>query len=143
MVTVRRCEGCGDELPAARGRPRKRCEPCGRTWRRADSPKAIEALQAQQDARGPRGTATEDACRRELEQLPEPLRSSAVAMAALELARSIDLGIVSFRFQSGLVKELRDCMDALQAKAPRRERDGLDQLAERRASRRGAAASGE
>lgn len=73
----------------------------------------------------------------ELDELPEHLARSATAAAALELARSIDLGQYSFRFQAGLVKELRDCMTELKAQAPAKERDSVDDLAARRAARRG------
>jgi hypothetical protein len=77
----------------------------------------------------------------ELEGFPADLRASATAAAALRLADSIDLGPISFRFQAGLVSELRECMTELRAKAPAKvEGDKVDDLLARRARRRAAPA---
>lgn len=66
-----------------------------------------------------------DAVRAELEQLPEPLRGSASATAALGLARALDEvpTEVLFRFQGGLVSQLLVCMAEL------RERAGMNKAA--------------
>jgi len=77
----------------------------------------------------------------ELAELPDDLRACATAAAALRLADSIDLGPISFRFQAGLVSELRECMTELRAKAPAKvEGDKVDDLLARRARRRSASA---
>lgn len=82
------------------------------------------------------------AVRRDLDQLPAELRATTAAAAAEGLARSLDLGTETYRFQAALVKELRDCMTALQAMAPPKveEADPVDDLNARRAARRAAAA---
>lgn len=55
----------------------------------------------------------------ELTELPEPLRASASATAALTLARSLDEVPVEmlFRFQGGLVAQLLACMAELRERA--------------------------
>lgn len=79
----------------------------------------------------------------ELSRLPEELATSATAASALCLADSIDLGIAGFRFQAGLVAQLRECMSELAARAPAKpEGDHVDELNERRAARRRSAAAG-
>src|SRR4051812_2105508 len=83
------------------------------------------------------------AVRAELARLPDELRTSASAMAAQELAKSIDLGTETYRFQAALVRELRETMDWLAAKAPPEvEGDAVDDLNARRAARRRAASAG-
>lgn len=78
---------------------------------------------------------------RDLAKLPEELRTSSAALAAQELARSIDQGPETYRFQAALVRELRETMDSLAAKAPPQiEGDTVDDLNERRAARRAASA---
>jgi uncharacterized Zn finger protein (UPF0148 family) len=134
------CQDCGTELPerTGRGRPAVRCATCQREHRKAS--RRIDAkppLKPESERPG----NVEQAARRELDGMPAELRDGAVAMAVLELARSIDLGAYSFRFQSGLVSELRDAMKELRDKAPSEERDPLDDLAARRAARRGSAAA--
>jgi hypothetical protein len=80
---------------------------------------------------------------RDLDRLPEELRESTAAMAAQELAKSIDLGPETYRFQASLVRELRETMDSLTAKAPPKvEGDAVDDLNARRAARRSAASAG-
>lgn len=83
------------------------------------------------------------AVRRDLEQLPMELRETTIAASAEGLARSLDLGTETYRFQASLVKELRDCMSALAEMAPPKveEGDPVDDLTAKRAARR-AAASG-
>lgn len=79
----------------------------------------------------------------ELEQLPDELASSATALGALALADSIDLGVETYRFQSALVAQLRECMTELAAKAPPKvEGDHVDELNDKRAARRRAASAG-
>lgn len=79
----------------------------------------------------------------DLEELPERFRTSTTALAAQALARSIDLGPETYRFQSALVGQLVDCMNQLVAKAPAKvEGDSVDDLNARRAARRSAAAAG-
>jgi hypothetical protein len=87
----------------------------------------------------------QDAVQDALRRLPEDLATSPTAVAALGIARSLDeLGVDSFRFQAGLVKELRECMAELAAKAPAKaEGDSVDDLAAARAARRRTAASGQ
>jgi hypothetical protein len=83
-----------------------------------------------------------EAVEAELARLPEELATSATAASALLLADSIDMGRASFRFQAGLVKELRECMSELAAKAPAKpEGDHVDELNERRAARRRSASA--
>jgi hypothetical protein len=55
----------------------------------------------------------------ELSELPEPLRASASATAALTLARSLDEVPTEmlFRFQGGLVAQLLACMAELRERA--------------------------
>lgn len=83
------------------------------------------------------------AVNRDLAQLPEELRMSATAIAALRLAESIDLGTETYRFQAALVRELRECLTELVAKAPPKvEGDAVDDLNARRAARRASASTG-
>lgn len=82
------------------------------------------------------------AVRRELSGLPADLQLSATAAAAEGLARSLDLGTDTYRFQAALVAQLRDCMAELAEKAPAKvEGDTVDDLNARRAARRSAAAA--
>jgi hypothetical protein len=84
-----------------------------------------------------------DAVERQLDELPDDVARSATAAAALALADSIDLGTESYRFQAGLVSQLRECMNELIAKAPAKvEGDRVDDLNARRAARRRAASAG-
>lgn len=82
------------------------------------------------------------AVRRDLSHLPEWISDTTAAAAAEGLARSLDLGVETYRFQSALVRELRDCMTALADMAPpvAEEGDPVDDLAAQRAARRAAAA---
>jgi hypothetical protein len=83
------------------------------------------------------------AVRRELADLPESLQQTATAAAAEGLARSLDLGTETYRFQAALVAQLRECMAELTAKAPAKvEGDSVDDLNARRAARRVAASAG-
>jgi hypothetical protein len=83
------------------------------------------------------------AVKRDLARLPEELQTSATAIAAIRLAESIDLGTETYRFQSALVGQLRECLTELVAKAPPEvEGDAVDDLNTRRAARRAAAAAG-
>lgn len=84
------------------------------------------------------------AVRRDLDKLPADLRETSTAAAAEGLARSLDLGTETYRFQASLVKELRECMTALAEMAPPEveEGDPVDDLTARRKARR-AAASGQ
>lgn len=134
------CQDCGTDLPpkTGRGRPKVRCTPCQREHRKAS--RRVDN-QVPPRPENERPGSVEQAARREIDAMPLEVRDSAVAMAVLELARSIDLGSYSFRFQSGLVKELRDAMNELREKAPSEERDALDELADRRAARRGSEAA--
>lgn len=79
---------------------------------------------------------------RDLAGLPESLRVSATALSAQALARSIDQGPETYRFQSALVGQLMACMAELRELAPPKvEGDTVDELNAARARRR-AAASG-
>ncbi len=73
-----------------------------------------------------------------LGRMPDRVAQSPTAMACLELARSIDQGPETYRFQAALVKELRDCMAELEARtdATGTVEDDVDDLAARRAARR-------
>jgi hypothetical protein len=87
--------------------------------------------------------AVRSAVEAELERLPDELRTSATSMAALALADSIDLGVETYRFQSALVAQLRECMTELRAMAPPKvEGDHVDELNDKRAARRRAASAG-
>lgn len=84
-----------------------------------------------------------DAVEMQLDELPEQLAKSPTAAAALRLADSIDLGVESYRFQSALVGQLRECMNELREQAPAKsEGDTVDELNAKRAARRSAAAAG-
>lgn len=79
----------------------------------------------------------------ELAGLPDDLATSSTAASALRLADSIDLGTETYRFQSALVAQLRECMTELRALAPPKvEGDHVDELNDKRAARRRAAAAG-
>ena len=82
------------------------------------------------------------AVHRDLERFPAELRQTATAAAAEGLARSLDLGTETYRFQAALVRELRECMTALADMAPpeAKEADPVDDLNAKRAARRAAAA---
>jgi hypothetical protein len=69
---------------------------------------------------------------------PDRVAQSPTAMAAMELARSIDQGPETYRFQAALVKELRECMAELwsAAESAGQVEDDVDDLAARRAARR-------
>lgn len=60
-----------------------------------------------------------EAVEAELSRLPAELASSTAAVSALGLAHSLDAldASVLFRFQAGLVRELRECMAELAARA--------------------------
>lgn len=68
---------------------------------------------------------------------PHSVSQSPTAMAALELAASIDQGPETYRFQAALVRELRDCMAELKSAADALgvTGDDVDDLAARRAAR--------
>lgn len=84
-----------------------------------------------------------EAVEAEIERLPDELATSATAASALRLADSIDLGTETYRFQSALVGQLRECMAELAEKAPAKvEGDPVDELAEQRNARRKAASAG-
>lgn len=84
-----------------------------------------------------------DAVEMQLDELPTDLAQSPTAAAALRLADSIDLGVETYRFQSALVAQLRECMAELAEKAPAKvEGDTVDELAEQRTARRKAASAG-
>lgn len=84
-----------------------------------------------------------DAVENELAGLPDDLSESPTAAAALALAESIDLGTDTYRFQSALVAQLRECMTELHEKAPAKvEGDKVDDLNARRDARRRAASAG-
>lgn len=73
-----------------------------------------------------------------LSEFPERIAQSPTAMAALELARSIDQGPETYRFQAALVKELRECIAELWSAATALSpvEDEVDDLTTRRAARR-------
>lgn len=84
-----------------------------------------------------------DAVEAELAGLPDDLATSSTAASALRLADSIDLGTETYRFQSALVAQLRECMTELRALAPPKvEGDHVDELNDKRAARRRAASAG-
>ena len=76
-----------------------------------------------------------EAVERELERikgLDERLSESPLAMMAVELARQLD-GENSATSKSLCVKALKECLDALEARAPaERAKDGIDELKSRR-----------
>lgn len=76
-----------------------------------------------------------------LGSLPVSVAASPTALAAAELARSIDQGPETYRFQAALVRELRECCAELRAAAEAMgsTEDDVDDLAARRAARRAAA----
>lgn len=76
--------------------------------------------------------------------LPDAVAQSPTAMAALELAESIDQGPETYRFQASLVRELRECVADLvsTATALRPMEDEVDDLTARRDARRSGAARG-
>lgn len=89
-------------------------------------------------------TSVVEAVERELARLHKrgavDLADSAMAAAALALALEIDTGGNSATSKSMCAKELRETLSALWAAAPPEEAmDDLDELAQRRASRRATA----
>lgn len=82
------------------------------------------------------------AVRRDLERLPDDLRCTSTAAAAEGLARSLDLGTETYRFQASLVAQLRECMTELAAKAPIQQEEGdpVDEFTAKRSARRAGAA---
>ena len=80
-----------------------------------------------------------------LSEMPRAVAHSPAAMAALELATSIDQGPETYRFQAALVKELRDTVSALRREANElgESGDDVDDLAARRVARRAAAGASE
>lgn len=88
-------------------------------------------------------SSVRDAVEAELAGFPEDLATSSTAASALRLADSIDLGVETYRFQSALVAQLRECMTELRALAPPKvEGDHVDELNDKRAARRRAASAG-
>lgn len=84
-----------------------------------------------------------DAVELMLDELPDDVAATPTAAAALRLADSIDLGTEGYRFQAGLVSQLRECTAELRAMAPAKtEGDTVDELNARRAARRSAASAG-
>lgn len=79
----------------------------------------------------------------DLAELPERLQTCTTALAAQELAKSIDQGPETYRFQSALVGQLMACMAELRELAPPAEDgDTVDELNAKRAARRQAASAG-
>ena len=80
---------------------------------------------------------TEAAVRRDLRAFPLKARRSALATAAITLARRIDQGNVTPPELAALTRELRAALaDLAKAQPPQREQDRVDDLAGRRADRR-------
>lgn len=73
-----------------------------------------------------------------LASLPSSVATSPTALATLELARSIDQGPDTYRFQAALVRELRESVAELRAAAEALgdTEDDVDDLAARRVARR-------
>lgn len=70
----------------------------------------------------------EEAVQRDLGKLPEDMRTSAVAVSALILARSLDAGEMLSRDQVGCVREIRMCMTQLREWNPAGDTgDGTDE----------------
>lgn len=93
------------------------------------SPQGIEGL-----------VSVVDAVNRDLAKLPKEWRDSTFAASALALATEMDSPSNSATSKSMCAKALKETMDRLWELAPpKKERDGLDDLAARRAKRRGAA----
>jgi hypothetical protein len=83
-----------------------------------------------------------EAVERDLARLGGDLADSAEAAGALEMARQLDDPSNSATSKSMCQKALMDAMEKLRALAPpRKESDGVDDLATRRAERRAAAAT--
>jgi hypothetical protein len=77
----------------------------------------------------------EQAVRRDLKALPENLRWSSLAVAAMKLARRWDAGMPA-RELAAVSRELRHIMSALDAKAPKKVgTDTADELRARRQRR--------
>ena len=95
---------------------------------------------------GPRRPSVSAAVRAELGALPAEVSGSSAAVSALGIAHSLDSldASVLFRFQAGLVRELRECMAELRARAgvvgaeeTSEVPDAVADLTSRIASRRG------
>lgn len=79
----------------------------------------------------------EAAVQRDLERLPEADRNGALAALALNLARRLDAGPAGLRDTASVARELRATLVEIANRVvPLPEADPLDDLAERRASRR-------
>ena len=87
-----------------------------------------------------------DSVEADLQKLSErgaPVADSGLAQAAVALAYEIDSPFNSATSKSMCAKQLMGALDRLRELAPpEREKDRVDELAERRAERRGAAAKG-
>lgn len=82
------------------------------------------------------------AVQRDLERLPEVLQGSSTALAALALADAIDYPRAAMAL-APMVRELRECMAELAAKAPPQAKgDPVDDLTAARAARRASASAG-
>ena len=84
-----------------------------------------------------------DAIRRDLDVMPSSVSGSALAATALALGREIEHPFNSATSKSMCAKSLMEALATLRALAPpKRERDGIDRIAEQRERRRAAAAGG-
>jgi hypothetical protein len=76
------------------------------------------------------------AVRDDLRALPEEVQASALASAAVALARRLDDRETPAAAAASVARELREALAVLQARAPKSGADVLDEIAATRAKRR-------
>jgi hypothetical protein len=85
-------------------------------------------------------TSVVDAIERDLAEMPERVRGSALAATAVQLAYELQDPYNSATSKSMCAKSLMEALAALRALAPpKRKADDVDEIADRRAQRRAAA----
>ncbi|GAA1701549.1 hypothetical protein GCM10009765_58890 [Fodinicola feengrottensis] len=85
--------------------------------------------------KGRQGVKVEDAVLHDLQRLSEDEQNSALAQAALTLARGLDAGYDKGSETAAVARELRNYMADLLANATTAKGDGVDDIAVRRAAR--------
>jgi hypothetical protein len=135
-MPARTCAGCGVALPPpGQGRPRSKCEDCSPRRKRDARRRGVAqvtALPTQEAAEAPVGVyAATLAALNECERANSP-----AGAAALAVAHRLDAGQDSGASVAALAKTLPGLLaEALKGV---RAKDGIDEIAERRARRAGA-----
>lgn len=82
-----------------------------------------------------RSGPVELAAKRDLRLLSAEARQSALAQSVLQLARTLDRGLLELKDEPAFVREIRIAMQALREMSPARAGDDVDELRARRAAR--------